>query len=967
MEKDSTQRFLISILIILGMAAPFTSTALQAAPFLPDAGPVYFQFDNKEQLDVAVDDGVPRNGTSSCPGCSGQAEGNWGVAQVSILREGVPVPAAAIAGDPDNDIASLGTFPQFVDQLTPTASNQVTAMFHGITHSSISAVGTVVTISSDAGVIDLYYDEPGLNAAPTSGLGGGGGSIVAIQDAVPGDRSSDAGYAGFTDGVFLARLKFSSGIDPSDANAVVVGTVDTSLANNSGSSDAYAEVVDVNGDGVIDDNDGLWASTLDSDWFGTVFGTRDVRFSTKLDINTDWDGGTDILGLTSNDPGRAFAVTPEITAALGDFVWEDLDADGIQDAGEPGIGGVTVNLLTPGGDGECDTGDEVFEATTTTDAAGLYLFVNLTPGRYCVEFDKPSVGDQLQCLDFIGGVQSSPQNVGADDTIDSDANPITGQTGNIDLNAGDNDLTNDAGFYCPAKIGDVLFNDLNHNGIQEPLLGETGFTPPGFPPGQLVELVECVGGVPGAVIDHQYTDGSGMYMFNPLPPGEYAVIFSKPADYVFSPKDQGTDETVDCDTDATGATECVTLGPNEYNPNVDACIYMPPPECDLVVDKTCAVSEPPTSDFTCEKPIDELSMIWTGPQDNVRVIAYKGDTSAPILANIAGILIGQTVVVSGYAGSPNDVIWEIFDASEVKIGESTFHLSCSDKGMNGPEDCGMPQGDGKDGKCPKGFPRGTDCSALFLNQWLLEGMVDSVGELTCSNGGTPPADFPTADSCSFTTASADVTYGYVVTNNGDPLTGVTVTDNQPVVPNPVGGPVPLATGESAQFTAMSTISGTTTNVATATGTLADDESCTATAELTVEKVVQPGSCDDGKATELVFEYTGDPCSATTNYQLDNRGKAKFKCSPTPGVSLAALSSVAFTKDADKLTAAITGNMLRIFRSDTLGEKLAAETKYVLTDINGDEQAQTLHTSCSKPLVVGDQFGALKLIQIVNEF
>ena len=31
-------------------------------------------------------------------------------------------------------------------------------------------------------------------------------------------------------------------------------------------------------------------------------------------------------------------------AALGNFVWEDLNANGIQDAGEPGIAGVEVTL-----------------------------------------------------------------------------------------------------------------------------------------------------------------------------------------------------------------------------------------------------------------------------------------------------------------------------------------------------------------------------------------------------------------------------------------------------------------------------------------------------------------------------------------------------------------------------------------------------------------------------------------------
>src|SRR5688572_22923782 len=46
--------------------------------------------------------------------------------------------------------------------------------------------------------------------------------------------------------------------------------------------------------------------------------------------------------------------------AIGDFVWRDTNANGIQDAGEPGILGVTVRLVLSGGT----------VATTTTDADG---------------------------------------------------------------------------------------------------------------------------------------------------------------------------------------------------------------------------------------------------------------------------------------------------------------------------------------------------------------------------------------------------------------------------------------------------------------------------------------------------------------------------------------------------------------------------------------------------------------------
>jgi len=86
-------------------------------------------------------------------------------------------------------------------------------------------------------------------------------------------------------------------------------------------------------------------------------------------------------------------------------------------------------------------------------------------------------------------------------------------------------------------------------------------------------------------------------------------------------------------------------------------------------------------------------------------------------------MIGDEVTVSGYAGSPNDVTWEIFDqTSGNKLGESEFHLSCSDDDMNGEEDCGKPEGDGKSN------------DAGLINAWLLEGMEDALGSFDC----TPP-------------------------------------------------------------------------------------------------------------------------------------------------------------------------------------------------------------------------------------
>lgn len=67
-------------------------------------------------------------------------------------------------------------------------------------------------------------------------------------------------------------------------------------------------------------------------------------------------------------------------AIIGDFVWEDLNADGVQDAGEPGIAGVTVLLLD-------SDGAEI--ASTETDENGYYAFTGMEAGDYFVEAVAP--------------------------------------------------------------------------------------------------------------------------------------------------------------------------------------------------------------------------------------------------------------------------------------------------------------------------------------------------------------------------------------------------------------------------------------------------------------------------------------------------------------------------------------------------------------------------------------------------
>ena len=103
-------------------------------------------------------------------------------------------------------------------------------------------------------------------------------------------------------------------------------------------------------------------------------------------------------------------------ASIGDFVWNDANANGQQDGGETGLNGVSVTLYRPGfgPDGIAGNGDDATAvATTTTAGGGAYGFTGLRPGTYQVQFGT------------LSGYNRTLADQGADAT-DSDANAGTG-------------------------------------------------------------------------------------------------------------------------------------------------------------------------------------------------------------------------------------------------------------------------------------------------------------------------------------------------------------------------------------------------------------------------------------------------------------------------------------------------------------------------------------------------------------
>jgi hypothetical protein len=152
--------------------------------------------------------------------------------------------------------------------------------------------------------------------------------------------------------------------------------------------------------------------------------------------------GTRLNAVNADQPTKdAYnALAGQVAAtSIGDFVWRDLNRDGLRNGNDGGQPNVTVHLL--------DAANNIV-ASTITNVSGNYRFASLIPGDYRVEFV------------ILPGSAFSPAGQGGDVTIDSDANPATGRTELVTLAFGQTIDSLDAGMNL-ISTGTPWHNPLN--------------------------------------------------------------------------------------------------------------------------------------------------------------------------------------------------------------------------------------------------------------------------------------------------------------------------------------------------------------------------------------------------------------------------------------------------------------------------------------------------------------------------
>ncbi|NML14997.1 SdrD B-like domain-containing protein [Azohydromonas caseinilytica] len=243
-----------------------------------------------------------------------------------------------------------------------------------------------------------------------------------------------------------------------------------------------------------------------------------ARFDNTASLVTlgsgDTNGGTDPRAGNNFKTG---SVTVNATAVSG-YVYHDLNGNGLKDANEPGIPGVTVTLSGTRTDGQPFT-----TLTTTSNSSGLWSFLSVPPGTYTVTETRPSgyepgitrAGSGGGSVPTTGtGVVSGPRGSTADVIRNIVVTASSGSTNNL------------FGEVKLSSLAGQVYLDENRDDQRNGL--ETGL------PGNKVVRVALSGtDFLGRTVSRQADTaaGTGTFRFDGLLPGTYALAETQPADY----------------------------------------------------------------------------------------------------------------------------------------------------------------------------------------------------------------------------------------------------------------------------------------------------------------------------------------------------------------------------------------------------------------------------------------------------
>lgn len=303
--------------------------------------------------------------------------------------------------------------------------------------------------------------------------------------------------------------------------------------------------------------------TFDSNWIGGVAGST----------SADWFGSNNILAfdsyvwdledepaswvLPNGHPAKDAAgklpaewITPETglgkdlgiyqnSGSVGDSIFWDQNANGVQDAAEIGIANIDVQLdVDIDQDGTTD-----LTLNTKTDVNGQYSFNELPPGDFRVS---------------VAAIAGMAQTFDQDGTLDR-------QSGGF-LGVGQNDQSHDFGFRGTGSIGNQVFFDTLTDGGQFDPTNDRGIQDV-----DVVLTIDLDGDGTADFVRTATTDVNGGFLFDNLIEGRYKIMVDENdlPDGLANNPSWNLDSTLDLSTE-------VQLGAGESNNNVDFGFHATP-------------------------------------------------------------------------------------------------------------------------------------------------------------------------------------------------------------------------------------------------------------------------------------------------------------------------------------------------------------------------------------------------------
>ncbi|MBE2286008.1 MAG: putative Ig domain-containing protein, partial [Prosthecobacter sp.] len=311
--------------------------------------------------------------------------------------------------------------------VTSTVINSANTLFNQFIDDGIDSAGPAAsTVNIDSKI--PYSSNSSVQIAGVGGvtrlyaLGSAGTKIFRIDGydtssptAVTVGPLPTASYTDLSEGISTSVTSLGvKGIVYSDLNGLSDGIVNGTGTNAGGA--LYAMLVDGSGN-LVDSfpvkSDGTFilggasANTTYRVVLSTSYGSLGATAPAAA-LPNGWVNAGEFLGSGAGNDGTVdgrlsvtvgsigivnatFGITP--TLGMGNLVWNDINNNGTRDAGESGLGGITVQLWSPGSNnaiGGTGTAADTLIATTTTDGTGAYTFAGLGSGKYFVTVAPPA-------------------------------------------------------------------------------------------------------------------------------------------------------------------------------------------------------------------------------------------------------------------------------------------------------------------------------------------------------------------------------------------------------------------------------------------------------------------------------------------------------------------------------------------------------------------------------------------------